>query len=88
MPVRSELWIHGQLCPSRGSQVGHNADKGAQELSFKGSIERTAMDATCCKLKRVPACLRNGLCCAGVEEDPHGAKEREVLRGKGSWPLW
>jgi hypothetical protein len=29
--------------------VGRNADKGAQELSVKGSIERTAMDATCCK---------------------------------------
>ena len=54
LPVRSELWIHGQLCPSRGSQVGRNADKGAQELSVKGSIERTAMDATCCKLKEGP----------------------------------
>ena len=38
----------------RGTQVGHNADKGAQELSVKGSIERTAMDATCCKLKEGP----------------------------------
>ena len=34
--------------------MGHNADKGAQELSVKGSIERTVMDAICCKLKEGP----------------------------------
>jgi hypothetical protein len=52
--VRSELWIHCQLCASHGSQVGRDADKGAHELSFKGGIERTVMDATCCKLRQGP----------------------------------
>ena len=52
--VRSELWIHCQLCPSRGSQVGRDINKGAHELSFKGGIERTAMDGTCYKLREGP----------------------------------
>ena len=38
-------------------------------------------------LGRVPTGLRKGLWCAGMEEGSHGAKEREVLRGKGLWPL-
>ena len=36
------------------SQVGRDINKGAHELSFKGGIERTAMDGTCYKLREGP----------------------------------
>ena len=70
--VRSELWLHSQLCPSRGSQVGLNAGKGAHELSFKGGIETTAVDTTCCKLK----------------EGPRMSQKRPLVCKCGGGPRW
>ena len=82
LPVRSELWIHGQLCPSRGSQVGRNADKGAQELSVKGSIERTVMDAVCCKLKEGPCMPQKRPLVCRCREGPPRCKGKRGTRGQ------
>ena len=57
--------------------MGQNAGKGAHDLSFKGDIERTAVNTACCKLREGPNMSRKGLCCASVEEGPDGAKERD-----------
>ena len=45
-------------------------------MSFKGGVERTAVDTTCCKLREGPWASQKGLWCASVEEGPDGAKER------------
>ena len=90
--VRSELWIHSQLCPSPGSQVSRDAGKGAHELSFKGGIERTAVDTTCCKLREGP-CMsqkRPLVCKYGggprwCKERYSGAKALGLCRSSCSW---
>lgn len=93
LSVRSELWIHCQLCPSRGSQVGRDADKGAHELSFKGGTERTAMDATCCKLKEGP-CMsqKRPLVCRRGGGPPRckgkrGTQGQRLLASAGAAPV-
>ena len=66
----------------RGSQVGHNADKGAQELSVKGSIERTVMDAICCKLKEGPCMSQKRPLVCRCWERPPQCKGKRGTRGQ------
>ena len=76
--------------------MDRNADKGAHELSFKGGTERTAMDATCCKLRGSP--YRSQTKASGVQvwrraptvqrkERYSGAKARGLSWSSSSWQL-
>lgn len=39
VPSRADLWICGQFGLSCGRHGGHDAEKGARELSFKGDVD-------------------------------------------------
>ena len=87
LPVRSELWIHGQLCPSVAARWVTMQTKELRSWVSKEALKGQWWMQSVANWRRVPACLRNGLWCAGVEKGPHSAKERGVLGSKGSWPL-
>ena len=74
--------MDSQSALSLRSPVGRIADKGAQELSVKGSIERTTMDATCCKLKEGPCMSQKRPLVCRCGGGPPGCKGKRGTQGQ------